>query len=304
MNLPLVSIIIPVYNGSNYLAEAIDSALSQTYKNIEIIVVNDGSTDAGNTEKIALSYGNKIRYFSKENGGVSSALNLGIKSMKGEYFSWLSHDDIYLPNKIASQIEFINKNPQAKLVATDFIIKEEGSVKTMTFRCDNFRVINNGRQLLSTWVFACTMLVHRSCFDKVGLFNENYKMIQDLEMQLRLIKETPCYVLDDILLIMRDHSAQVTKKHREKHFYELDQLIRSLLDNFTVDFFSNEKIMNKKTLYNTYIWIGDYAIRCQTFKMANSFYRKALTVYPFSPLLLFQSLIGLKIWYYFRNLHK
>ena len=81
---PKVSIVIPVFNGENYLHEAIDSALAQTYKNCEIIVVNDGSTD--NTEAIAKSYGNKIRYFRKENGGGSSALNLGIDNMEGEDF--------------------------------------------------------------------------------------------------------------------------------------------------------------------------------------------------------------------------
>ena len=86
-DMPLVSIIIPVYNGSNYLAEAIDSALNQTYDNCEIIVINDGSNDNGATERIAKSYGNKIKYYSKENGGVASALNFGINMMEGEYFS-------------------------------------------------------------------------------------------------------------------------------------------------------------------------------------------------------------------------
>ena len=75
---PLVSIVIPVYNGANYMRQAIDSALAQTYGNIEIIVVNDGSTDGGETERIALSYGDRIRYFRKENGGCASALNYGI----------------------------------------------------------------------------------------------------------------------------------------------------------------------------------------------------------------------------------
>ena len=89
---PMVSIIIPVYNGANYLREAIDSALAQTYSNFEVIVVNDGSNDGGETDRIATSYGEKIRYFRKENGGVASALNMGIKHMKGDYFSWLSHD--------------------------------------------------------------------------------------------------------------------------------------------------------------------------------------------------------------------
>ena len=120
-NSPLVSIVIPVYNGANFLKEAIESALAQTYANIEILVVNDGSTDEGKTRNIALSYGDKIRYFEKVNGGVSSALNLGIKEMKGEYFSWLSHDDVYFPKKIETQIKFLEDNqlPMA-ITYTDF----------------------------------------------------------------------------------------------------------------------------------------------------------------------------------------
>ena len=111
---PLVSIIIPVYNGENYLREAIDSALAQTYKNIEIIVVNDGSKDK--TDEICKSYGSRIRYFKKENGGVSTALNLGIKKMNGEYFSWLSHDDLYYDDKIKVEVDYLRelddkKNP-------------------------------------------------------------------------------------------------------------------------------------------------------------------------------------------------
>ena len=79
---PKISIVIPAYNASNYLSEAIDSALAQTYPNVEIIVVNDGSKDDGATRAVALSYGDKIRYFEKENGGSSSALNMGIATMK------------------------------------------------------------------------------------------------------------------------------------------------------------------------------------------------------------------------------
>ena len=105
---PKISIVIPAYNASNYLAEAIDSALSQTYKNVEIIVVNDGSPDDGATAKVAAKYGDKIRYFEKPNGGSASALNVGIANMTGEWFSWLSHDDLYEPKKLEKQIEYIN----------------------------------------------------------------------------------------------------------------------------------------------------------------------------------------------------
>ena len=99
----LVSIVIPVYNGSNYLKEAIDSALAQTYSNIEVLVINDGSDDNNATHNIALSYGDKIKYYKKENGGVSSALNLGLTMMRGDYFSWLSHDDIYVEKKLRNK---------------------------------------------------------------------------------------------------------------------------------------------------------------------------------------------------------
>ena len=105
---PNISIVIPAYNASNYLAEAIDSALAQTYPNVEIIVVNDGSRDDGATERVALSYGNRIRYFCKENGGSSSAINMGIANMTGEWFSWLSHDDLYVPEKLEKQVAYIN----------------------------------------------------------------------------------------------------------------------------------------------------------------------------------------------------
>jgi glycosyltransferase involved in cell wall biosynthesis len=104
---PLVSIITPVFNGEKYLREAVDSALSQTYQNTEIIIVNDGSTDS--TEEIILAYGNKVKYFKKKNGGVSTALNLAIRKSKGEYISWLSHDDVYLPKKIEDQIAEISQ---------------------------------------------------------------------------------------------------------------------------------------------------------------------------------------------------
>ena len=102
---PFITVVIPVYNGADYLGEAIDSALAQTYPHREIIVVNDGSDDGGATDRIARSYVDRIRYYVKENGGVSSALNLGIRNMRGDWLSWLSHDDLYLPDKLALQAE-------------------------------------------------------------------------------------------------------------------------------------------------------------------------------------------------------
>jgi glycosyltransferase involved in cell wall biosynthesis len=105
---PLVSIIIPTYNGSNYMKYAIDSALAQTYANVEVVVVNDGSCDDGKTDEIAKSYGGKIVYINREqNMGIAYTLNEGVGAMSGEYFAWLSHDDVYLQNKIEAHVHFL-----------------------------------------------------------------------------------------------------------------------------------------------------------------------------------------------------
>src|SRR5206468_12898184 len=112
------------FNGSNYLSQAIDSALAQTYKNIEVVVVNDGSNDGGTTEGIAHSYGERIRYFAKPNGGCSSALNRAVQVSRGSYISWLSHDDLLAPTKIERQVAFLSQqpDPSACIVYGDYSV--------------------------------------------------------------------------------------------------------------------------------------------------------------------------------------
>ena len=189
---PMVSIIIPVYNGANYLMEAIDSALAQTYKNIEIIVVNDGSNDDGATEKIAKSYGEQIRYFSKENGGVSSALNYGIQQMRGEWFSWLSHDDLYTPQKVEHSIKALNRcdlrEIEKVVVYTDGILVRSDGSKIKNFK----RYFKEQRTYLgeeAAYAIACNgvlcgccLLIHKTAFDKIGLFDESLRYSQDALM--------------------------------------------------------------------------------------------------------------------------
>lgn len=184
---PLVSIIIPVYNGADYLREAIDSALAQTYPNIEVIVVNDGSTDGGMTEEIALSYGEKIRYFRKENGGVSSALNRGIREMTGEYFSWLSHDDVFYPDKTAVQVACLRDFGGGVILYGDYDLIDQGSqfvgarrVRQTAPGTIYFALIMEGA------VNGCTVLVPRSCFAEVGVFDEKLRTSQDFDMWFRL----------------------------------------------------------------------------------------------------------------------
>ena len=212
MKNPLVSIIIPVYNGSNFMREAIDSALAQTDPNIEILVVNDGSTD--NTREIALSYGDKIRYFEKENGGVATALNLAIREMKGEYFSWLSHDDWYTPDKVEAEMEALRAcgdMHRAVFSDCDFVQYPSGK----RYRMHNLRY---GKSLVETGWFAvamglisgCTLLIPKSYFDKFGVFDESVRAVNDYEQWFRMFKDRKLVYVDRSLVKSRVHERQVT----------------------------------------------------------------------------------------------
>ena len=103
----MVSIVIPVYNAEKYLRECIESALNQSYKDIEIIAIDDGSED--NSLKILESFNHKIKIISKKNGGTATALNKGIKEMTGEWFKWLSADDVLYPNAVEELIKEAKK---------------------------------------------------------------------------------------------------------------------------------------------------------------------------------------------------
>ncbi len=213
---PLVSVIIPVYNGANYLKESIDSALAQTYKNIEVIVVNDGSKDNRKTEKIALSYGDQIRYFSKENGGCGSALNIGIKNMKGEYFSWLSHDDLYYPSKVEHQINILNTlDHKDTIIYGGYELIDEKSRSLRFIKPDDKHPKEKLKiplfALLHGLVYGCTLLIPAKYFQEIGLFNESLKHTQDYDLWFKFFRVATIHVDAQILVKCRQHPNQSSR---------------------------------------------------------------------------------------------
>jgi len=189
-----VSIVIPVYNGANYLHEAINCALAQTYLNVEVVVVNDGSNDDGETERIALSYGDRIRYFSKENGGVATALNLGLEKMTGDYFSWLSHDDMYTPDKIEKQIKALRQFGEQAVVSSDYCHISPAGKLLQTYRVSP-QGTSNTRALLAisheVGFHGCAFLIPRQYFDRFGWFDPALRYTQDVDMWFRMAGNVP-----------------------------------------------------------------------------------------------------------------
>ena len=211
---PQVTIVIPVYNGEKYLREAIDSALAQTYNNIEVIVVIDGSTDS--TEEIVKSYGDKLRYFKKENGGVASALNLGIQKSNGEYISWLSHDDFYFPDKLKKQVDALSKLNIDKRDKTIFygnwVLIDKNSKKFDEFRIekryDSKKLNYPLYPIMKCVVHGCTLLIPKKCFDEVGLFDPKLRATQDYDLWFKMFPNYNIKFLPYFLVKFRYHDQQ------------------------------------------------------------------------------------------------
>lgn len=213
---PLISIVIPVYNGSNYMKEAIDSALNQTYDNIEVIVVNDGSSDNGKTDEIAKSYGNKIRYFVKENGRVASALNYGIDRMKGKYFSWLSHDDIYLPNKIEDQVNQLSNIEDKDTILysayelIDSNSKKIGNVEPHLLLSEE-QLNTSLIPLFRGLIHGCSMLISKKWFNQIGKFDEKLRSTQDYDLWFNFLNRANIHYCHKPLIQSRLHQEQDSK---------------------------------------------------------------------------------------------
>jgi glycosyltransferase involved in cell wall biosynthesis len=189
---PYVSVVIPVYNGANFLAEAIESALAQDYPDREVVVVNDGSTDDGATDRVARTFLPRIRYFSQPNGGVASALNRGIAEARGDYVSWLSHDDLLLPGKLSRQAEFLVRGGGTRTVVfADFEVEDVETGRRWleqlprSLRADaapaTLALLFQGR------LHGCTLMLPRSAFDEVGPFDVALRTTQDYDLWFRML---------------------------------------------------------------------------------------------------------------------
>ena len=230
---PKVSIVIPVYNGTNYMRDAINCALNQTYSNIEVIVVNDGSCDNGATDAVAKSYGDRIRYFLKENGGVSSALNYGISKMTGDYMAWLSHDDMYSPSRIQDAVDLLKRHDMLGKKCVGFsggyVMDAEGTrIKDLRNKFEANRIYTGYEVLnimtVSGTLYGCSFLFPRNVFDKVGGFDESLRYSQDSLMWYRIFLAGYSLVSDNKPNVMsRMHGAQVS--HTRRDLFAHDALV-------------------------------------------------------------------------------
>lgn len=183
---PLVSIIIPAYNKADLTIKTVESVLAQDYPALEIIVVDDGSTDS--TELKIKDLKGNIIYIRKQNGGACSARNLGIQASSGEYIAFLDCDDLYLPSKISRSIMFFESHPDVGMVHTAaYFINETDAIVGIY---DHRRSRRSGRtaRLLSRGNFICnsTIVVKKQVLSDCGCFDENIFSPADWDLWLRI----------------------------------------------------------------------------------------------------------------------
>lgn len=211
-NNPVVSVIIPTCNRGWILKEAIDSVLSQDFKDFELIVVDDGSTD--NTKEILASYRGRIKTIMQENKGVSAARNKGIVSSSGSYIAFLDSDDKWLPGKLETQLEFFKNNPDALICQTEEMWVRNGRRVNPGKRHKKVSGFFFEKSLELCMVSPSAVMMKRELFNTSGLFDETLPACEDYDMWLRINCRYPIYLIDVPLIVKRGgHEDQLSRMH-------------------------------------------------------------------------------------------
>lgn len=222
MSEPKISVVIPTYNRAGCVGDAIDSVLSQTYADYEIIVVDDGSTDE--TRKTLERYGDRIRYIHQENAGVSAARNRGIMEARGEWVAFLDSDDEWLPEKLSMQMECLSRHPDViGLVCDVEIVMGEQTRKLFEIRnyLGHSGCQRNVRPLISvlnsmfatpSWVFK------KQAIEAAGFFNEGISLYEDLEFSTRIALQGSWGIVSQALVrVFRKTSDSLSAQHVREH---------------------------------------------------------------------------------------
>jgi len=199
---PLISIITPTYNRATSLPRALESIFDQTFKNWEIIIIDDGSTDT--TQEILKKFQeqnkNVICIKHDKNKGVTAARNTGLHEAKGDYIAFLDSDDVWLPQKLEKQLEVFNRSPDIGLVYTGalFINEKGGEQRIKNATVEGY--IYEQEIAFNPIGSPSRVMVKREVFEKVGMFDENFSVLEDWEMWIRITKTYPVRSINEPLI--------------------------------------------------------------------------------------------------------
>ena len=259
----LVSVVIPVYNSEKFLDECIESVLNQTYQDIEIIVINDGSND--NSEKILQKYSDKITIISQENQGLASALNAGIKTLKGCWLKWFSPDDVMYPNAIEFLVNAAKKLPVNTIIYSNWELIDENGKKLRDFFENDYNDLDpfefNLCLLDNQQINVNTSLIPISLIKKgCGIRELDDPVAIDYDFFLRagILYETKFFLIPKNLIKYRIHSNQLSHKKIVATLEFLPKIRKEILSKLPLDQqnrynlsildYEKQKSLTKKTM--------------------------------------------------------
>ncbi len=303
MNNPLISVIIPAYNADKLITKTLDSILAQTYRPIEIIVIDDGSTDE--TVKIVKNYQTSFTckfsetsktnetnliYIYQQNSGPSKARNTGINAAKGEYIAFLDADDYWTQDKLEKQIELFKKEPNLDVIFTDtkitrienheieefFVFKKKGLDKD--FFGHEFMVLRPFEKLVGTnFMHTSSVITKKACFRQDFFFNEKRHYAEDWELWLKMSLYFTFGYVNDVCVHKIERGDGLSSNKLDMYLSTMD-IMESFIENnkIEIDKLNLKDNFLSQYLKDQYKWMGYYLMQIKNNKMARIYYRKSL----------------------------
>jgi alpha-1,3-rhamnosyltransferase len=281
---PLVSVVVPAFNHENYIDECLLSILDQDYPHIDLIVINDGSTDKTDLRirNIHNQDPSRFRYISKNNEGLIKTLNMGLRLARGEYFCELASDDLMLPDSIMKRVLYLQKHPEIDAVFADALIIE-GNKKTDIKLCaGNVKYCSSEHTIQDfirgkTKILFPSGLIKKAILEKLGGFDENLRFFEDVSIWYQLILSAKIGSLDEPVMYYRKHSSNTSTSYRfrvrKEKILALEKLCQHDLPGL--------QGLLRENLYREYIrFIKSSLKNAVDREELNHIYNKAITEYP------------------------
>ena len=227
--MPLVSVIIPTHNRAPMLGEAINSVLKQTFRDFELIIVDDGSTD--NSKAVVQTTAPTAKYIYQENKGVSAARNAGIQLAQGNYLAFLDSDDLWKKNKLSIQMQQILADPVIKICYTNEVWFRNGRHLNQKKKHQKYSGWILEKMLTLCLISASSVVIAREVFQTVGLFDEHLIVCEDYDLWLRIAVRYPVTFIDQTLIIKRGgHPDQLSHRYWGMDRFRVKALEKLLLN--------------------------------------------------------------------------
>ena len=279
---PLVSVIIPTFNRADYLAKAVESVRAQTYPDWELIVVDDESVDPTRERmRLCCARDDRIQYFRQNRQGVSVSRNMGIRRARGAYVAFLDDDDLWLPEKLKTQVEMMESDPAVGLTYSRFRIARFVDGRMDGSKALPLRLATTFADILwDCWISTSTVMIRRSCFDHSDWFNPLYPIAQDIDLWLRLVQRWRIAALAEPLAMTIKDGRERASEDILRSTFENIRMIRCL--DLTPEYRRYRGLLSKYIAFLEYRLGDEYRDR-QRYGAAALHFARSIWMYPRFP---------------------